>query len=314
MKKISCLPLLLFCFFSSFASDTKTIYYDNGNKRLFYEMNNGMLDGKFEGFHNNGQLKMKGDFKNNQKTGVWTFWDENGVKRSQRKYQDNYSFELLAEWTKDGQAANKATIREKNDRFIAARSKKAAERQMRYSQRNFLSVGRHNANDQLLFENVLYDFLMQGVKSQTIAVYKDERFFSEDKRNEILQHAQQKPVEYIVREDLIYTQDHQVMQTTAIGICPVIEVNGERKELGWFYLPLVRNNRNATNQIEEIVTALDRKQYAGKVIKTSINTEGTDLAAVAASDADLIALHPLEYEAVANIYFMDNPEPYMVKE
>lgn len=314
MKKISCFSFLLIFIFNSYASDIKTIYYDNGNKRLFYEVKEGMLDGKFEGYHSNGKLKMKGDFKNNQKAGVWTFWDENGVKRSQRKYQDNYSFELLAEWNKDGKATEKAIIREKNDRFIAARSKKTAERQMRYSQRNFLSIDKENANNQFMFDKLLYDFLMQGLKSETIAVYKDERFFNEANRDQILQYAQQKPVEYIVREDLIYTQDHQVMQTSATGICPVIELNGEKKELGWFYLPLVRNNRKATNQIEEIITALDRKQYAGRVIRTSINAEGIDLAAVAASQAELVAFHPLEYEAVANIYFIDNPEPYMVKE
>lgn len=44
-----------------------------------------------EQYYDNGQIKSKGDFKNNQRHGLWTYWYENGNVWSEGKFKNGLS-------------------------------------------------------------------------------------------------------------------------------------------------------------------------------------------------------------------------------
>jgi hypothetical protein len=287
-----------------FADEKKVIYYSNGNKHFEYATTHELLHGAFTAWYENGQLKIKGQFKNNQKNGVWTVWDTRGVMRAQRQYEDDYSFVVVNEWDSTGRLIDAAVIQQKNERLIAARSKEVNEKQMRYIQRFWKSIpAGKEANDFLFTNNFFFNFLIAQVGKGTMSVYNDDRCINRNADIASIQtYKEVAAVEYIIKEDLTFTRDHQVMHAKVLTICPVVMVNGARKEVGWFYVPLVRINRQATDAIEEIVTKLEKHQFAGTVIKSTVHSTNKEGAAVAPEQADAINLSPLDYEAQAWIY------------
>jgi hypothetical protein len=301
MKKMMLfIPALLFVTVL-FADEKKVIYYSNGNKHFEYATTHELLHGAFTAWYENGQLKIKGQFKNNQKNGVWTVWDVRGVMRAQRQYEDDYSFVVVKEWDSTGRLIDAAVIQQKNERLIAARSKQVNEKQMRYLQRFWKSIpAGKEANDFLFKDNFFFNFLVTQVGEGTLSVYKDDRCIN---RNadipSIKAYKDVAAVEYIIKEDLTFTRDHQVMHVRVLTICPVVLINGERKEVGWLYVPLVRANRQATDAIEEIATKLEKRHYAGTVIKSTVQSTSKEGDAVAPANADAINLSPLDYEAQA---------------
>lgn len=283
-----------------FAHDKKVIYYNNGNKHFEYITTNELMNGEFTAWYENGQVKMKGQFKNNQKNGVWMVWDAQGIMRAQRQYEDDYSFKIIKEWDSNGQLIDPALIQQKNDRLIAARSKGLNQMQTRYIQRFWRSIpADKEANNFLFKDNSLFNFLITQNGKGPMHVYNDDRCIN---RNQDIQSIEAyknvTAVEYIIKEDLIFTRDHQAMLVKALTICPVVMINGERKEVGWFFVPDVRVNRQATDEIEEIITKLERHQYAGTVIKSTVskinNKEGDT---VTPEESAAINLSPLEFEA-----------------
>lgn len=298
--------LLLLCIGVA-ASEKNTIYYSGGKPQFEYEMKDGMLNGAFKAYYENGNIKMKGRFDSNQKMGVWTFWDENGTKRIKRNYLDNYSFELINEWSSDGKPIASKLIDQRNQQFIAARSKEINERQIRYNNRNIISISMNQPVNQLLLgESQFYNLLQAGVANGTISLYKDDNFVNVSDKVSFKLYEQTTPVAYLVKEYLTYTQDHQVMHRKVRAICPVVEVDGERMELGWFYLPDVRKSRNNNEVLEQIATALDRTQFVGTIIKTTMNAE-QGWRSIDADELIAVTLNPIDYEGTASLYFLDNP-------
>ncbi|UTW64035.1 toxin-antitoxin system YwqK family antitoxin [bacterium SCSIO 12741] len=55
-----------------------TYYYEDGKVWSRCEYTAGLRDGKNEVYYENGKLRYSGSFKNDEKTGEWTFFDEEG--------------------------------------------------------------------------------------------------------------------------------------------------------------------------------------------------------------------------------------------
>ncbi|HEX6427783.1 MAG TPA: hypothetical protein VF008_08865 [Niastella sp.] len=284
-----------------FANEKKAIYYANGNKHFEYVTTNELLNGELIAWYENGHLKIKGQFKNNQKNGVWTVWDANGIMRAQRKYEDDYSFQIIKEWDSTGRLIDPAIIEQKNERLIAARSKEMKEKQMRYLQRHWKSITADKAaNDFLFKDNLFFNYLITQASKKTMTVYNDDRCVN---RNEDIQsikaYKDVAAVEYIIKEDLTYTRDHQVMHVNVLTICPVVLINGERKKVGWFYVPHVCINKQATDEIDEIVTKIENHHFASTVIKSTVHATNKEGDAVTPEESDAINLSTLDYEANA---------------
>jgi len=284
-----------------FAHEKKVIYYADGNKHFEYVTTNELLNGEFTAWYENGHLKIKGQFNNNQKNGIWTVWDANGIMRAQRKYDDDYSFLVIKEWDSTGRLIDPGMIQQKNERLVAARSKEVNEKQMRYMQRFWKSIpADKKANDFLFKDNFFFNFLITQAGKGTMYVYNDDRCVNRKGDIQSLKAFKDViAVEYIIKEDLTYTRDHQVMHTKVLTICPVVLINGERKEVGWFYVPNVRINRQATDEIEEMVTKIEKHHYAGTVIKSTVHTANKEGDAVTPEESDAINLSTLDYEANA---------------
>ncbi len=310
--------LLSLCFLlfaaTSMANEPKVILFSNGNKHFEYEVSNNLFNGSFTSYYENGKLRMKGSFTNNQKTGVWTTWDENGIKRSERKYADDYSFEIINEWDAKGVAADADVLRQKNARIVASRSKSILEKQMRYIQRFWKTIPADNSSNEFLFkDNAFFQYLITQSSAGLLYIFTEDRFATPIKDAKQLQeYKQATAVEYLIKEERVFTRDHEVMHTKVLGICPVVMINGEKKEVGWFYLPDVRNGRAATDQIESIASRLERNNYAAVVTKTTVNANGREPNMVAPSNSDAMLLSTLDFEAGAWIYFMEKDQ-YAVK-
>lgn len=305
--KMFALPLaFLFLAFSPYKVEKKTIYYPNGNKHFEYEINSGLLNGAVAGYYENGKIKLQGQLKNNQKTGIWTTWDEKGNKRSERKFLDDYSFEIINEWDGNGKAVDPTIIQEKNDRLIAARSKTIVQKQLRYIHRFWKEIRPGEVANNFLFENnALYDFLITQSGNKILQAFSDDRFVNVIYDYDLIKSYKNAKVEgYLVKEDLLFTQDKEAMQTVVLGICPLISINGETKQVGWFYIPDIRNNRQSTDAIEEIVTKLEKHNYSGIINKTTLNSKSREEHEVQPAESDFYLLAPIEYEAQVWIYFM----------
>ena len=51
-------------------------------------MSKGVKDGKYQAFYPDGKLQVNGKFKNNQKTGVWKYFDKDGKTVRKEKWRN----------------------------------------------------------------------------------------------------------------------------------------------------------------------------------------------------------------------------------
>ncbi|GAB4161463.1 MAG: hypothetical protein Tsb0033_18930 [Winogradskyella sp.] len=57
----------------------KKIYFDNNQQvEITYNVKDGKFDGEYKGYHKNGNLRLEGVYKNDQKQGLWKEYDEQG--------------------------------------------------------------------------------------------------------------------------------------------------------------------------------------------------------------------------------------------
>lgn len=304
------LPLaFLLLSFSPIEVEKKVIYYPNGNKHFEYEINSGLLNGPVNAWYENGRIKLQGQVKNNQKSGLWTAWDEKGTMRSQRKFFDDYSFEIINEWDPTGQAIDAQILLQKNERLMAARSKGIVQKHLRYMNRFWKEIKPGDPANNFLFENnSFYHFLITQACNKTLNAYSDDRFINNIEDYELLKSYKNATlVGYLLKEDLIFTRDKEVMHTVVFGICPIVKINGETKQVGWFYNTYIRNNRQAGAEVEDIMVKLEKHNYSSTVTKTTLNADPKKEREVLAADSDFCLLAPFEWEAKAWIFFMENP-------
>ena len=71
------------------ATGLHSYYYEDGNKKTEeYSNNSGVRFGKFKEWYDNGQLKSRGEYENDEKNGVWSHWDINGNLISTETYKN----------------------------------------------------------------------------------------------------------------------------------------------------------------------------------------------------------------------------------
>ncbi|HWA33061.1 MAG TPA: DUF3352 domain-containing protein, partial [Cyclobacteriaceae bacterium] len=64
-------------------------YYPDSTVMYTVELKNGFKNGDFTQFHKNGEVKLKGAFKNDMREGVWKLYDETGKLIMKRRYDDD---------------------------------------------------------------------------------------------------------------------------------------------------------------------------------------------------------------------------------
>lgn len=63
-------------------------YFPDNTVQFEVELKNGFKDGDYIEYHPNGEVKMKGHFRNDKRNGVWRLFDENGDLILRRTYED----------------------------------------------------------------------------------------------------------------------------------------------------------------------------------------------------------------------------------
>jgi antitoxin component YwqK of YwqJK toxin-antitoxin module len=61
-------------------------YYEDGTKWSEAYYSKGMREGHSLTFYPNGNIRYMGEYRDDKKTGTWTFYDENGKVTSEEKY------------------------------------------------------------------------------------------------------------------------------------------------------------------------------------------------------------------------------------
>ena len=103
-------------------------YFDNGKQLSEESYNDGMLEGKWTYWYENGQVKLKGNFKpyevlpnderwerssryvfpaRDSKHGKWTEWYENGQKKREQNYECG---RVIGKWTSWYENGNKKSV------------------------------------------------------------------------------------------------------------------------------------------------------------------------------------------------------------
>ena len=60
--------------------------------------NNGLKEGKWLTFYDNGQLKTTGEFLNNKETGTWEYFDDNGNLILRENYKNGKIYKPGIKW------------------------------------------------------------------------------------------------------------------------------------------------------------------------------------------------------------------------
>jgi len=64
-------------------------FYENGNLLWSGFYNKGLTVSKWTEYHNNGKVFTMGHYKNGEKIGVWSFYDKHGKKIADEIYKDD---------------------------------------------------------------------------------------------------------------------------------------------------------------------------------------------------------------------------------
>jgi len=62
--------------------------YPDGSKKLEVSMKDGFRDGSYREYHPNGELKVKGRYRADQKHGIWKYYDESGKQMDRKKFEN----------------------------------------------------------------------------------------------------------------------------------------------------------------------------------------------------------------------------------
>jgi antitoxin component YwqK of YwqJK toxin-antitoxin module len=60
-------------------------FFQNGSRQSLNTYKEGMLNGDYRVWHENGELQIEGQYENNKEVGEWVFYDKDGnVKKTQK--------------------------------------------------------------------------------------------------------------------------------------------------------------------------------------------------------------------------------------
>ena len=78
----------------------------DGTEKLKENYKNGEKDGIWISWYENGQKRSEGTYETEIKHGLWTEWYENGQKRSEKTYKNSVNDELWTVWDENGSKYN----------------------------------------------------------------------------------------------------------------------------------------------------------------------------------------------------------------
>jgi hypothetical protein len=83
-------------------SGTYAAFYQNGQKKVEGGIRNDQREGLYTWWYENGQKKAEGFYKKGEITGLWTSWYAQGQKESERIIKNGKISGLVTLWTEQG--------------------------------------------------------------------------------------------------------------------------------------------------------------------------------------------------------------------
>jgi hypothetical protein len=249
MKTVSILTMVMFLF-SFMTKETKKHFYPNGKLKDRIEIENGMFNGKFSSWYDNGQKKAEGTFKNNQRFGKWTVYDSLGKLRMTREYENPFTFKTLT--SKNGKGEN-VTIPVKLN-YDLKRGKEGYytypeidEKYIADSKRFIRTIASNSSNSFIFDKNKVFDIIQKSMienkSPKAYMTYDFKKYYNQDSIASILKKEKFEVVAYKISEIWFYDTSWQLSETRIIGLCPVIKdkTSGAEMELFWLYYPELRS-------------------------------------------------------------------------
>jgi len=78
-------------------------WYENGQPKMRGQYRNDVRDGEFTWWHANGMKQLAGRYANGQKVGPWTWWHENGTRAIEGSFQEDHPVGRWTWWDEAGQ-------------------------------------------------------------------------------------------------------------------------------------------------------------------------------------------------------------------
>ena len=87
-------------------------FYDNGQKRIEGNYKDGKRDGLATEWYDNGQKSVEESFKDGKRDGLSTEWHGNGLKRYEQRWKDGKRDGVWTSWYEDGQKKWERTVKD----------------------------------------------------------------------------------------------------------------------------------------------------------------------------------------------------------
>ncbi|MFH0893784.1 MAG: hypothetical protein V2A54_05050, partial [Bacteroidota bacterium] len=210
-----------------------------------YELNKGMLNGKYVSYYLNGNKKSEGTFAHNLRIGNWKVWDSTGKLRAERDYKNSFEYKRILPIVPEGPAK----LFEKYPKYTLQRDSSGCyqwcylqERSVFYAKR----IGRFldkEKNKNLIKLDSLFTLLLNLAYNNHIAIYSNDEFQVSLKDFKKLSMDSCELIGFKLKEDWFYDLDRMISETRPIGICPIVRYKNkpdEKVSLFWIYYPEIR--------------------------------------------------------------------------
>jgi hypothetical protein len=217
------------------------------NQQIDFTTRNGMLDGSFIVYKKVNDKKIilvKGEMKNNCRTGYWTIYDEKEAERIviKRLYKSNLEFDQLI----PNHSSNKLiSFVESNlnpslgyDKYGCKEYFPVKEADIIYSKRLYREI---------LFEKNKFSgySIIESLKSATqrkeLIAYSIDNF-SRLTDKDPFENFLGNFLGFRIKEDFFFDKNRKIAETRIIGLAPIFvdSITNEKKELCWYYFPYLR--------------------------------------------------------------------------
>jgi len=85
---------------------------DNGKIELIGVLKNGLRDGHWTEYNEDGTRASEGDYRNNQEVGPWKYWFENGTLQCEGSYENGYPSGIWKTYFADGKPESEGIYRD----------------------------------------------------------------------------------------------------------------------------------------------------------------------------------------------------------
>jgi len=234
---------LAFILLSLRAAAQKQTIQGNDYKCTF-QTEQGMMNGPYVSYYNNGQKKAEGTFENNCRTGLWTVWDSTGRMRAQREYENLFTFKRIFPVVPNEKPIELLNIpvyslKYNSDGYIDYFPPE--ERMVVWVKRlwRYLDL---QENQVLSAYSELFNQLNKNILNKNLIAYSTENDEFLTELAPTFDTTEVKIIGYKIKEDCFFDNERMVTESRIIGICPVVtspQWQGKR-DYYWIYLPDAR--------------------------------------------------------------------------